>query len=76
MQTFVQIVTIISALVLITLILLQVRGTSNNVLGPSEGSNYRARRGIERILFRSTIACALIFIASALITVIVVNSSP
>ena len=55
-------------LALITVLLLQVRGSAGQIFGQAE-STFRSRRGIERLLFRATIVLAAIFIAVAIINV-------
>lgn len=57
---------IIVSLALITVIILQAKGTG---LGASFGgsSNYHTRRGIEKTLFTATIILALIFVVLAIV---------
>ena len=59
---------IIIAVVLITVILMQVRGSGTSLFGQAD-SSFRVRRGIERILFRSTIALAVLFVVIAVVSV-------
>ena len=59
---------IIIALTLIVVILMQVRGSGTSLFGQAD-SSFRVRRGIERILFRSTIGLAVLFVAIAVISV-------
>jgi protein translocase SecG subunit len=57
---------IIVSLILIALILLQQRDSGMSGLlggGDSFGGIYQARRGAERMVFYSTIALAIIFVA-------------
>ena len=56
------------ALMLIVVILMQVRGSGTTLFGQAD-SSFRVRRGIERILFRSTIGLAVLFVAIAVISV-------
>lgn len=58
------------AIILITSILLQHRGTSLGGAFGGEGNVYRSRRGIEKFLFYSTIVLAIIFIGLALANIL------
>lgn len=60
-----------SALLLIVTILLQQRGTGLSGVFGGEGNVYRTKRGIEKLLFRASIALSILFIGSALAIVIV-----
>lgn len=59
-------VELILAVALITLILMQSRGTSLGSVFGQEGSVFHTRRGAEKILFNVTIGVAIAFIASSL----------
>ncbi len=59
---------ILIALTLIVVILMQVRGSGTSLFGQAD-SSFRVRRGVERILFRSTIGLAVLFVAIAVISV-------
>ena len=56
------------AIVLIGILLLQVRGSGSSLFGEAT-STFRSRRGIERLLFRSTIVLAGVFVAVAILNV-------
>jgi preprotein translocase subunit SecG len=56
----------ILAIALITLILMQSRGTSLGSVFGGEGSVFHTRRGAEKILFNVTIGVAIGFIAVSL----------
>lgn len=59
-----EIITFISAILVILLILVQQRGAS---LGSGSGSSselYTTRRGLEKSLFVTTIICASVFVLS------------
>jgi len=47
---------------------MQVRGSGTALFGQAD-SSFRVRRGIERLLFRSTIVLAVIFVAIAVVSV-------
>jgi len=57
---------LITAIFLIVIILIQVRGQSVNIFGGG-GDNYRTRRGFEKILFQLTIIVSVIFVSLGLI---------
>lgn len=57
------------AVALIAVVLLQVKGGGlGGIFGQPDGV-YRTRRGIEKTLFRLTIALAVVFVAMAMLTV-------
>lgn len=58
----------ITAIALIAVLLLQVRGSGSSLFGEAT-STYRSRRGVERLLFRATIVLAFIFIGVAIANV-------
>jgi protein translocase SecG subunit len=63
----VAIIQIILAVIIITLILLQERSSGmSGLLGGSGGGFYQARRGIERVIFYSTIVLSIVFVLLAL----------
>jgi len=57
---------LISAIFLIFIILIQVRGQSVNIFGGG-GDNYRTRRGFEKVLFQLTIIISILFVSLGLI---------
>jgi len=59
---------ILLSIILVGLLLLQVRGTNLNVLGDAETS-FRARRGLERWMFRATIVVTVALLVVALLNV-------
>jgi preprotein translocase subunit SecG len=71
MKTYLNIAQIAVSVLLVTAILLQARGTGLGASFGGEGNVYRTKRGVEKVLFRSTIAFAVIFLGLALATVIV-----
>lgn len=60
------IVQAILAIVLVTAILLQARGSNVGLAFGGDGSFYRTRRGIEKKLHIATIVLAVLFFAVAL----------
>lgn len=70
MQQVFTIIQVISAVLLIAAILMQQRGTG---LGSAFGGGseiYRTKRGVEKILFVSTIVLSVLFLASVFASVV------
>ena len=59
-----QIITVVSAVLMILAILLQQRGASLGAGFGASGELYTSRRGLDKSLYRATIVLAIIFIAS------------
>lgn len=70
MKTYLAIAQIVVSSLLIVAILLQARGTGLGSTFGGEGNVYRTKRGVEKILFRSTIVFAVVFLGLALATII------
>ncbi len=67
MKEFVITGQIVISIILAALILLQNQGAGlGNTFGGG-GEFYRSRRGLERLLFQATIACAVLFLAFSLV---------
>lgn len=66
--TFVQ---IIISVVLLMAILLQSKGTGLGSAFGAGGEIYRTRRGVERILYLSTIILVILFLLSSLASVLI-----
>jgi protein translocase SecG subunit len=62
----IRIIQAIIGVLIIVLILLQERSTGLSGIFGGEGGFYQTRRGIEKIIFISTIVLAIIFIALSL----------
>ena len=58
----------ITAIALIVVLLLQVRGSGSSLFGEAS-STFRSRRGVEQLLFRVTIVLAVIFVGVAIANV-------
>ena len=71
MVTSLQIVQIIVAATLITLILLQTKGTGLGGIFGGDSSVYKSRRGVEKTLFNATIALSVVFFLVAIANVII-----
>ncbi len=71
MKSAITIVNIVSACVLIVSILLQQRGSGLGAVFGGEGSIYRTKRGIEKILFFASIVLAVLFFGSSFALLII-----
>ena len=66
MDSFLQIITLGSAVLMILAILLQQRGASLGAGFGSSGELYTTRRGLDKSLFEFTIVMSVIFVLSIL----------
>lgn len=66
MDFILNIVQIVLAVVLIVLILIQSRGSGLGGVFGGEGNVYQTKRGVEKIVFISTIITAALFLGVAL----------
>ncbi|MEI6479137.1 MAG: preprotein translocase subunit SecG [bacterium] len=74
MQTIIPYVQIVLAVLLTTLILLQQSdATAGGAFGQSDnwGAGFHTRRGSEQTIFVSTIVIAILFVASAIVTLLI-----
>lgn len=69
MQTYLNIAQIIVAIVLIIAVLLQVRGGGLGGIFGTQTGMYRTKRGVEKTIFRFTIAMVVIFIIISILAV-------
>lgn len=70
MKTYLPIFQIVVSVLLIGAILLQQRGTGLSATFGGEGNVYRTKRGLEKVIFISTIVLAILFFASALANIL------
>ena len=68
METVFSFILMFTAITLITVLLIQARGTGSSLFGEAT-STFRSRRGVEQLLFRATIALAFVFVGVAIINV-------
>ena len=71
METYFNIVQILLSIALILAILVQVRGGGLGGIFGQPDSVYRSRRGVEKTLYRLTIALVVLFIAISLATLLI-----
>ena len=69
MQTFISLAIIIVVGLLVTSILLQVKGAGGGLFGGGE-AQFRTRRGIEKTLFQITIGLGVLFVVLALVNLV------
>ena len=69
MHTIINIVQIIVSLLLIIGILMQQRGGGLSTVFGGDGNVYRTRRGVEKIIFVTTIILAVLFFSSAFLNI-------
>lgn len=61
---------ILIALLVIAAVVMQAKGAGlGNIFGGAGGDGYRTRRGLERTLFRGTIALMLVFVGLSIAAV-------
>jgi preprotein translocase subunit SecG len=67
LATALNIAQILISVLLVTLLLLQAKGSGfGAALGGSTGSVFRTRRGVEKTLFQLTVVLAVVFLAISL----------
>lgn len=71
MQTILTIAQIIVAILLITFVLLQQRGTALGGAFGGEGGFYATRRGLQKKILWATIICGALFIGLALANLVI-----
>ncbi len=72
MERYLDIALIITAIALITSVVLQSKGVGlGGLTGTDSGSVFTARRGIEKTLFWITIGLAIVFVVLTLVVIII-----
>ena len=66
MQTFISFAVIFVVGLLVTSILLQVKGAGGGLFGGGE-TQFRTRRGVEKTLFQITIGLGILFVVLAIV---------
>lgn len=66
MKNIIEIIEIIVSVVLIILVLFQQRGSGLGGVFGGGGEVYHRRRGMENLIFRGTVAAAVIFLISSI----------
>lgn len=65
-----QIIQMVLAVLIIVTVILQSRGSSGGMAFGGNGESYRAKKGIERLLFYATIVFSALFAAVSIIALI------
>ena len=68
METILNFIQIIISVTLVLVILFQVRDLGSGLFGAANAT-FRVRRGVELVLFRSTIALVVLFIVVSILSV-------
>lgn len=71
MERILSIAQVVLAILLMAAILFQNRGTGLGTILGGEGNVYRTKRGLEKVLFTSTIVISLLFFGVALANILV-----
>lgn len=72
METYLDIALIISSIALIAAVVLQSKGAGlGGLTGQDTGGVFTARRGVEKVIFRITIALSVIFFLLATIATLI-----
>jgi preprotein translocase subunit SecG len=67
---YINLIQIIISVALITLILLQAKGSGLGGIFGGDSSIYKTRRGVEKTLFQATIGLAVAFFAVSILSVL------
>lgn len=70
---FLQIVTVVSAVILVIAVLLQQRGATLGAGFGASGELYTTRRGFDKNLFDVTVIMAVVFVGSILVSLVLGN---
>lgn len=71
MKQVLNIITAISAIILVVSVLLQNQGSGLGTAFGGESNFYRSKRGLEKVLFYVTIASAVIMVGSILANLVI-----
>ena len=67
MDTFISLGVILIVVLLVTVILIQVKGEAGNLFGGN--TSFRTRRGVEKTLFQVTIGLGVLFVILAIVNI-------
>jgi len=70
MRNMFNVITIISAVMLMLFILIQSRGQSLGATFGGDTNFYRSRRGAEAVIFNATIVFAVLFVLSVILSIL------
>lgn len=66
-------ITLVSAIIMIVMILLQTRGSSLGATFGGDGNVYRSKRGAEKLVYNLTIVSAVVFVLSVILSILSTN---
>lgn len=69
MESFFQAAQILVSILLVSIILIQIRGQGSGFFGSAQAS-FRTRRGVEKTMFQFTIVLAVVFTLLAIVSAI------
>ncbi len=70
MKNLFNLITVISAILMVVAILVQNRGQSLGVSFGGDNSSYRSKRGSELVIYNATIVLAIIFTLSIILSIL------
>ena len=71
---YINLIQIVVSVALITVILLQAKGSGlGGIFGGDSSSIYKTRRGIEKTLYQATVALSVVFFAISILSVLIVS---
>jgi preprotein translocase subunit SecG len=70
---YINLIQIIISIALITVILLQAKGSGLGGIFGGDSSIYKTRRGVEKTLYQATIGLSVVFFAVSILSVLVVG---
>ena len=73
MKNLFNIITVISALMMIITILVQQRGQSLGASFGGDSNYYRSKRGAEAVIFNASIVFAVMFVLSVILSILAKN---
>jgi protein translocase SecG subunit len=71
MKQLLMVIQIVSSIMLVVLVLIQARGTGFGRSAGFGGGTSFSRRGLEKLIFRSTFVVAFIFIVVSMLTLVI-----
>jgi preprotein translocase subunit SecG len=71
MKNIILIIQLVVSISLIALILLQAKGVGLGRAWGGGGEFYKSKRGVEKVVFQTTVALAIVFMVTSLLSLIV-----
>jgi preprotein translocase subunit SecG len=71
---YINLIQIVVSVALITVILLQAKGSGlGGIFGGDSSSIYKTRRGVEKTLYQATVGLSVVFFAVSILSVLIVG---